>query len=333
MENSKRRMEDALYSIGYIYYHDLKDYDKSIEAYDSLLARFPEGEKEPLTYYQLYQVYTSVGFADKAAFYRNLLTKKYPEHDYSQILNDPDYFRKKTEKENMMQIYYTNTYKLYKKREFNDVILRCDSALNDRFFKPLYPKLTYIKALAFGSKGNKEKYIALLQEVVTLYEESSEAAYAEQALKYLKRDSSSAEPVDSTLNQVADQIDYSIYKYQPKTNHLFVFVVNTGQIDIEVVKNNISNFNNEYFSLQEFSTKNNVFTTNLQMITVSNFKSSKEALEYYSVLKSNATFIKTVESGIEGYFPVSLSNYSTFYQDKSIEKYNNFFIDKYLSSE
>ncbi|MDT8307924.1 MAG: tetratricopeptide repeat protein [Bacteroidales bacterium] len=333
MTNSKKRMEDALYSIGYIYYHDLKDYDKSIEAYDSLLAKFPGGEKEPLTYYQLYQVYTSVGFADKAAFYRNLLIQKYPEHDYAQILNDPDYFRKKTEKENLIQTYYTNIYNLYKNKVYDDVILRCDSALNDKSFRPLYPRLSYLKALAYGNKGDKEKYIALLQEVVALYEESAEANYAKQALKYLQSERGATEPGDSAINKPADKIDYSIYKYQPKTNHLFVFVVNTEKTDIEIVKNNISDFNNEYFSLKEFSTKNNVFTSGLQMITVSNFKSSKEALEYYSVLQGRATFVKKAESGIEGYFPVSLSNYSIFYQDKSIEKYNKFFIDKYLSSE
>ncbi len=79
-------IENALYNLGFIYKDKLEDEDKSIETFDTLLSRFPEGKYLLEVYYQLNRLYTKKENAAKAKEYEDLIVQNFPDSDYAKLL-------------------------------------------------------------------------------------------------------------------------------------------------------------------------------------------------------------------------------------------------------
>ena len=68
-----------------------------------------------------------------------------------------------------------------------------------------------------------------------------------------------------------------------------------------------------------------------QIITVNNFENKEKAMDYFNSIKKDKTIFSKMSPKDYQHFVISVNNYSTFYKDKDVDKYLNFFNTNYLS--
>ena len=66
MEQSNLRLEDALYNMGVIYKENLLDYQESINAFEELLSRYPEGRYTAPAMYNLHDLNNNIQKPDRS---------------------------------------------------------------------------------------------------------------------------------------------------------------------------------------------------------------------------------------------------------------------------
>lgn len=326
LETSHLKVEKALYSMGYIYYHDLADLDKSVESFDLQIKRYPKGEYIPPAYYQLYQVYTQWGFNDKAARYKNLLAQDYPDHEYTQILADPDYFVKRAKIVNAHKAYYGDAWALFEEGKYQPARVKCDSALADPSYSDVHPRFSLLKAMIAGKVEGKPAYILALEGTSTQYQKSSEGIYAAELLSQLRQDTLKPE---SSTTETGDKIDYSIYSFSSGKTHMVLIIVDTKFGKTDRVKNKVADFNRKSFSTKNLNVTNTILSGAIEMITVSSFTDTKDAMIYYDALKAGNIIGGKDAEGQSTVLPISSDNYPIFFKDKDLEKYQAFFKDHY----
>lgn len=81
-------IKEGLWNIGTIAVTRLHDFDYAIQAYHRLLHDYPDSEKTPSVYYQLYQIYSRTGNDALAQKYKQLLMDEYPDNEKNVPLNN-----------------------------------------------------------------------------------------------------------------------------------------------------------------------------------------------------------------------------------------------------
>ncbi|HRZ41376.1 MAG TPA: tetratricopeptide repeat protein [Bacteroidales bacterium] len=327
IEAAHLKVEKALYNMGYIYYHDLEDLDKSAETFEQQIKRYAKGEWVPPALYQLSLVYADWGFADKAAQFRNRLVTEHPEHEYAKIVSDPDYFKNKAIASSAHKAYYTDTWNLFQEGKLAAAKARCDSAMANTQFVEGHPKFSLLKAMIIGKTEGKAPYQQALEHTATKYAKFPEGVYAGDLLKLLtaevEKDTVQTAPADT-------KIDYSIYAFSAGKPHMVLIIIDTKYGKTDRVKNKISDFNRKSFSLKNLNTTSTILQAPLEMITVTGFSDAKDAKIYYDALISGNVVTGKDAEGSFHIFAISTDNYPIFFKDKDLAKYQAFFKDHYL---
>ena len=327
LAKSNKRIAEALYNIGYIYKEDLLNLEKSNETFESLLKRYPDYENILNVYYQLYENYSDLNDEAKADYYKNLITSKYPDSDYAKILLDPEYYKQLENKKDEAAVFYKDTYIKYLDREYDTVIVSANKALATVKDKNLLSKFDYLKALSIGSTSkDTNTFLASLTNVVTRYPDSEVKPLAQNIIDRLTKKSklTDSDNSDSLISK-----DNMAYKLNADATHFYVIIVQIKNVNINTLKNQISDFDTQYFSLIKLNISNVYLDDKRQMITVSNFENKKKAMEYFSSLKANATFISNLKPADYKHFLISVENYTTFFKNKDVDKYMLFFNKNY----
>jgi len=327
LAKSNKRIADALFNIGYIYKEDLLNLEKSNETFESLLKRYPDNENALNVYYQLYDNYTDLNDQAKADYYKNLITSKYPDSDYAKILLDPEYYKQLENKKDEAAVFYQDTYIKYLDKQYDTVIVYANRALTTVKDKDLLSKFDYLKALSIGNtKKDTTVFLASLTNVVTRYPTSDVKPLAQNIIDRLTKKSKLTD--DNNPDSLVSK-DNMAYKLNPDATHFYVIVVQIKNVNINTLKNQISDFDTQYFGLIKLNISNVYLDDKRQMITVSNFENKKKAMEYFSSLKANATFLPNLKPSDYKHFLISVENYTTFFKNKDVDKYLLFFNKNY----
>lgn len=327
MAASDAKIERALYNMGYIYFYELSDNDKSIESFELQIKRFPKGVMIPPAYYQLYQVYTRLGFHDKAAQVKNRLMQEHPDHEYAMILADPDYFKNRALELDRHKMFYNNAYALFINGKLKEAAAKVDSALAQSSFSDIHPRLSLLKALVLGKMEGKASYIKALEHTSSNYKNTPESKHATELLALLAEKDTSAE---SSGGQAKKVIDYSIYAFNAGKTHLVLIIVDTKFGKGDRIKNKVADFNRKSFSSKNLNVTSTVLSDHHEMLTISSFTNAKDAMIYYNALKDGQVFTGKEAEGDSGIFVISSDNYPIFFKDRDIDKYNAFFLDHYF---
>ncbi|HRS54525.1 MAG TPA: hypothetical protein P5250_07435, partial [Bacteroidales bacterium] len=180
---------------------------------------------------------------------------------------------------------------------------------------------------------NKEKQEFNMESLDDLFNDNDE----EQNIVDNEEKKQTENNLSSNNNSNKEQVNTNIpasslnYKFDPSAFHFFVVIVNAKSNDISQLRNLISDHNKLYFSLEKLNTTNIFFTTNEQMITVSNFKDKEKAMTYYYSIEKNNNLRTMLDKLNANKFIISAENYSTLYKQKNVEDYKQFFIKNYLN--
>jgi len=338
-EEAKKQSDDkiieAYYNAGLIYKEQLDNPKEAAVDFETLLKKYPENKYLLATYYNLYRSYLAVKDTAKADVYKNILLDKYPDSEYSKIILNPNYFKENQKKTAILQVFYENTFRAYQNGQYAAVIERKETA--DSLFPPnaLTPKFEFLKALAVGKTRPVPEFEASLKFVVAKYPKDSVSILAQEMLDYINK-TNGKEIKQDTVQQAAPvpvKEPEPGYVYKQDTVHYVMIVFPNGMVNANELRTKISDFNNQYFSNDEYDISNAFLGNENQFILIKTFDTDEDAMEYYAALLENETVFEGIPISTLNRFVITPSNMLLMMTNKDVGKYDKFFKENYLKTQ
>ena len=332
-----------LYETGFMYQDLLGDTKRACASFESLIQRYPTSEYTLPAIFMLYTLYRNSGDA-KAETYKNLILTKYPDTDYAKLIQDPDYYNKLAAKEKVLETQYSQVYEDFTNKRWRNVVTAADEAIPNCTDRTLKSQYAYLRAVAAGQVYNQDTLIVGLTKIVTQYSQYPVAELAriyltnftpEQIQKSLGiENQENKEEILQEVIQSNTPKKESIFEFNPEDQHYVVLLVKTAEMPLQTAKQDITNFNNTYFSLKKLTVSSFLLDNNRQLITLSKFDNKDDAMNYYQILMNDETFQPNIDSGIIEVYAMSANNYTSFYNKRdSRVDYPDFFKDNYLKKQ
>ena len=326
MAASHDKIIEAFYNLGIVYKELLLDEIQAINAFESLLKRYPENKYRLFTCYQLYRLHLGLGNKTKAKFYKDIILKDYPDSDYAKIIQNPAYIKQLEAKKNREKKYYEETYRAYIHKQYVVVIERCtnaDSIFNERKLKP---KFDFLKALSIGKSEDLSKFEKALKQVIKDHPNDTVKIESENLLALI---SNQKKQFSSEENSTEDNLS-ELYNFNKEMSHYYILIVPDSSIKINQLKTEVSNFNKKYFRLIELNTENILLDKTMQVIIVKSFNNLTKGLDYLSTIRNNKKIKELASKESSKHFLISVENFPTFYKEKNIAEYQRFFDNNYI---
>ncbi len=343
---SNDKISEALLNLGYIYKDGLKDITKSVQAFEDLLSRFPDTKEALRIYYQLYLMGKDIPDEVMAAKYKDKIIAGYGDSDYAMIIENPDYNKEVLAKKNRVQSLYEETYQAFSRGQYRMVLLYSNEALSTYQDKDLLPKFEYLRALSVGKTENMDTMLVLLNKMVKVYPNSSVTPMAKELIQKYGKNAPVAAIVQPSANQPAgannpspsqasgfttstDTVVPTIYKYSPGQTHFYIIMLNEARVNVSATKIRLTDFISKSFNNDNLSVNAIVLDGGWQMITISSFRNSQAAMNFYGAVKLSDYVMAPIKEGDSKQFIISMENYPIFYREKKYDGYINFFNKNY----
>ncbi len=301
---SNEVIQEGLYNMGIILKDKLEDYSAARDAFDRLLADYPENVYRPEVYYNMYLMYMREGNVADAEQYRQLLLNNFPESKYGMALRDPDYLEKlKTMDERQEQLY---------EQTYDDYINNRNERVHDAFEQmqteyptsPIMPKFMFLHALAYVTEKRPDDFNATLRTMLERYPQADVAPIATAWLKGMSQGRKLNEGAsnlrgmiwstrlsnDSTLVARADSIEFTL---DPDSPQLMVLLFPTDKVQSNMLLYDVARFNFNSFVVKDFDLEQMNFGR-LGMLIVKGFDNTAELNHYRSMLAEAKILPKAV---------------------------------------
>ena len=351
MEVSNKNIEEALFNAGEIYMNQFRNYNHSIESFESLNNRYPKTDYQLISWYDLYRLNIFIENKEKAELYKQKIIQNYPNSNYAFMLSNPNYIKELEEKQTAINELYEQAYMSFNRNRFNSVFtnfVKADSLLQNN---PVMPKFTLLRALSYGGMGKLPEMKTDLRLVIEKFPGTDEKTQAESILALLEKNDYSylasrtlpGENNTNVLTQNNTQNPKDTAQITPETNpeeelfkpndnetHYLVIIYPHKVVNIDQLRFNLFTFNTEFFIMFDFDVQNTRIDDTFAMLTVRSFPGRKEANRYYKSMVKHKEIItrKTDEKQLK-YFFISESIYNEVGKTKDYETYIKFFDKKY----
>lgn len=332
-QQARESIMEAYNNAAYLYKESLNDYPRAKEAYLSLNNRFPENPYEVQAWYNLYRMFADEGNHAEADHYKALIVNNYPDTDYANILNDPDFYKKQAEARNESLVFYASTYDAYLDGQYYRVLMNANRARAQYASDSLVmPKFEFLRAVAMGRVESLDSLATGLSSLVDRYPKDEVAILATSILRQLRQEYSME--VGGLDDETPGEAEIkSPYTYTPGSMHMVMIITNTANVRTDPLRVRISDFNGRYFSGSKLSIRSIMLDNQLSLITVGNFEQEAKAVDYWEVVSANDYVFGGIEKGDYHVYPVSASNYPIFYREKNIDQYHAFWEKHYKENK
>jgi len=320
-----QQIAEALNNIGFIYYSDLQDYPRSIEAYTELTNRYPDNSNEVSAWYYLYKMHQSRKEAANADKYKNLVLTKYPESNQAKIILDPEYFIKEHEKGAEAEQLYSKTFDAYQNAQYQRVMMNVRRARQLYSDDTLYmPRFEFLNAVSLGYVEVVDSMAYALYNLIQKYPESSIKPFALDVLLKandmynLGLNIESARPKDDREPEKE-----SPYTFRPNDEY-YVLVICNKKVRINPLKVRIGDFNKNNFRMQQLKVKNLMLNKEDALLTIDKFENVNKAIDYQTAMFLNDYVFGGIDKENYKVIIISVSNYPIFYQEKNVDEYLEF---------
>jgi tetratricopeptide (TPR) repeat protein len=321
IDSSNARIQKAYVELGDIYKQQLADFKQSAASYNTLLDRYPACPYEPRVLFSAYRLYMDDKKEEKAEPYKQKLIDTYPTSVYTKLILEPDKMNKNDEGYKKIAALYQSEFDLYGKGKYRSVLNDLDKHNEVYAGSLLEPKFELLRCMCLGKLKQDEEFIAALKELVKTYPNTPEQKAAQDILNLIDvpEQTASAEGGSGTGN----------FAYESNVPHKFVAIVPNNGVDINTLRNEFANFNQQYFKLERLQMQNIFFDKNRQMIVISGLKNVAKAKVYYKSVASNKTLMGYMPQSAITRIIISDKNYRDLYRDKNLSEYLNFQKEKY----
>ena len=335
MDTSNLLIVNAMYNAAIIYLDLLNDYKRSNETFEKLIARFPNDELALPSMYMLYRNYTALK-NPKAETYKNLILTKYADTDYAKLITDPDYYKRMEDLNKALEKKYEITYEAFSQKQWATTVKMANDALAVCEEPVLSSKYAYLRAIALGQITNEDTLKRALSDVIVKYPTTEVAGLARILLSSFDNanellaaagDSSAM----ATQNKITEKKNTFVYK--PKELHYIIILVDANSLPVNQVKNDVANFNEQYYRIQKFNITSNYMDleNKIQLICIAQFTQKETAMEYYHNIIKNSNFSGKIQDRSLTVYAISSSNYNPFYtKPNERASYPAFFEEYYL---
>lgn len=331
-DSANKMIVDAYYNIGMIYSEKIGDKPRAIEAFETLIKRYPKNEHKPSTCYQLYKLYKEKGNNERANYYRNLIIEEFPGTEYSNILLDPNYFEKLQAQMGKINDLYEEAYNAFNASEYFKVIEISDKAFKAYPGNKMLGRFDYLKVLCVGRTETVPTFKEALQGFLNKYPEDDMTEEAKRMIAYIDEMTGETEILEASP-EVNNEKKIAPYVFNESVEHRYVIVISQDNFKLNDFKTKVSNFNAEFFALKTFTIKNLLLGPKQHLIYVETFENAAKATDYMETLKQNQEVFEGLDANNYRYFIISTENFPIFYQFKDVEEYMKFYSDKYLKQK
>jgi tetratricopeptide (TPR) repeat protein len=310
------KIENAYFSLGDIYYFKLLEKENALNAYKTLLARFPESEFEPEVLYRLYLILKD-SEPEIAEQYASQLKKNHPSSTFAKILINPNYLAESSQALKKQQEVYKTAYEQFQDGRFSlslDAINEA-MALGETSFTP---QLELLKILIAGRTEDINQYQYLLNAFIVKYPSSPSADYAKKLL---------ATSRDFVKNQEKQKgIQYIRSLEEP---HYFVIVYKKSENIANKASSTLEKFNDSYFRELKLKTSNLVLNDDYIITLVADLPRVSSAIEYVRTFNEKLPTLPELRNHKFHNFVITKDNFDIFYRTKGLDEYIYFFEKNY----
>ena len=312
-------------NIGFIYYYELHDYPRSIEAYTKLSDNYPDNPNEVSAWYYLYKMHSLRKDTENSEKYKSLVLAKYPESNQAKIILDPDYFVKENNKGTEAEQLYAKTFEAYKNGQYQRVMMNTRKAREQYADDTLYmPRFEFLNAVSLGYVEVVDSMAYSLLRLIQNYPESSIKPYALDVLLAANDMYSLGLNIESARPKV-DTVQEKEYPYTFNTrDQYYVVVICNNKVRINPLKVRISDFNKNNFRMDQLTIKNMMLNKQDALITIGNFENLGKAKDYHTAMFLSDYIFGGINSENYQVIEVSIPNFPIFYEQKNVEEYLEF---------
>ena len=320
---------DGLYHLGFLYMDRLSDLPRSIESYEELDRRYPNGKQELPTWYALYKMHKDLGNEEQSLIYKGKIFDKYPTSSYAEFINDPTYFEKLQAQEREASDFYSKTYEAFEQGQYYRVKMNTERAMQlyetDTAFMP---RFAFLNAVAEGRLTSIDTMAFRLYNLVRNYPQSSITPYARRVLESVNEEYHLGLVLtDINKKEGGDKPEVkkeAPYTYEPNIEHFVMIVCDTKSVRVDPLMVRISDFNKKEHRTRSFNLKSVVLDDARTLITIGNFDSQAKATDYITSMQISDYVFGGIDKAKYQIVPISSKNYPVFYQAKNMDEYNTF---------
>ncbi len=345
MKVSHAKIRNALFNEGRIFKSDFSDFPRSIESFEDLNKRYPESLFALSSWFELWDLYTKLNNQEKADFYKNLITSKYPDSKYAKYLLNPNYFIGLEAKSDSMNRLYQKAFTEFKEGRYADAGKITDQMLPMNPDSLLLPKIKFIKTIADGTASTRDVFGKMLADYIKAYPKAEPKPLAEKILKLIQdstlvdyqklvasgylNDKISNNELLAASQKGADEFGGK-FSYDEDLLHYFVIAYPTNsKVDLNRLKFDLANYNIDHYTKIDFDIETQNLNNNNSLLIVRSLNDKEQGLIYFrSIIKKREVFealknIKYVN------FIASSTNFREITADKDYAEYLKFFIKNY----
>lgn len=318
---SNLKMLEALHNLGLIYYERLKNYTESIRYFDLMENKFPKNEYEPDAYYYTYKSYSDLKQPAKAAPFKDLLLKEYPEHPFSLLLQNIVIKSAENDQNKALVKLYESMYEAYTAGDYSKAMslkTELDKLYPGNNFRPKYE---FLYALCIGRTQDKEAFKKALLEITVNFKETDVAKTATEYLAVLNVNEKKESIIgkDSVLNELNFDIE-------TETPFYYLMAIKNEKVDFTEFVSKFTTYNEAYASENNLRVNANLSNEGYQYLVIREFPNFKQANEYLKGIKANDFInkqLKVDENYLE--YVISKTNLLNVLKEKKLEKFALFY--------
>ena len=327
MDQSHIVLEEALYNMGLIYQKELLDYDKAIESLEEVSRRYPDGNFTMGAYYHLYELYNSKQQPARADFYKDQLSRKYPDSHMAKLLTNPNYINELEEEANKVERYYETVFNSYKNEDYAAVLRDVEYGFSEfGDDADLVLRLRYLKAISVGSVLGKEVMKVELDSIVAQHPDTDIGKQAQEIINYMYV----AFPVIKEADQVKEAEE--IYVYDSTAIHYFIIALKSTE-NLNLVNFNLLNYNLDNFNAYDLQIELTELGSGYNLLMVKEFTDFEGTNRYSNRIMQDISMImgELSEDSYELCL-ISHDNYQNLLQEKEFVPYLLFYRKFYMGN-
>ncbi len=347
---------EALYDIGLIYKERLKDEDNSIESFMRITVDYDTSATAPSAYYQLYRIYyekelsggfVGTGFKDNSEFWKDIILSDYPNSEFAKLILNPDYVSQRNANYEAEKLAYEELFKKYNRRQYNDVLIVCNSVISAEPDNNFLPKYYLVKALSLSAKNDPNAFENVLKETISKFPGTEEGEKAAELLGMLNEAKARKAREDAQRDKLAGldtpddpdavaaaapaaDVNTSMFKTDHESEHFFALIFPKEAENATTLKETVSQFNTEFYRNANLRVTNSFIDKDHQIVIVRSFKNKEEAMEYYNTFNKNKGLLAELLQKKYPNFTITTKNFTTLFRNKNADVYQIFFQESYF---
>jgi tetratricopeptide (TPR) repeat protein len=345
MELSHGRIQEALFNTGRIFKSEFANYERSAEAYEELIKRYPSNDYLLSAYFDLYDLCEIMGDGNKSAYYRNLIISNFPDSRYAKYLLNPNFFVEMEARTDSLNRLYERAFTNYRAGNYRGVLQLTGTIKELDPDTVLLAKIDFMETIAGGTQTNMQNFEELLESYLNNYPDAEPSPLANEILLLIQ---------DSTLADYQKLVDMGYineeiqneellmrermendefggkFSYEEDLLHYFVIAYpREEKIDLNRLKFDIANYNIDHYTKLDFDIETENLNERYALAVVRALENKENGVIYHRAIIRSAPVFETLK-GVDYYnFAISSTNYRQILAEQSIVDYLKFFVKNY----